>query len=560
MELTEVARILALRPPFASLTPADLGELVREAELEFHPLGAAILTEDGGPVTFLRVIHSGAVDIVHDGRLLDLLGAGETFGHDAMLAGLPPGFEARAAEDTLCYRIPVAVARPLLERAREGELMTSAADPSRRAVANLIRAATVRCRPSDAVGAVARWMTEAAVTAAVVELEHGGLGIVTDSDLRSRVLAAGHDGSLPVSAVMSAPAFTVPPDRLGAEVLFELLERGIHHMPVVTESGRLVGLVEDGDLLAVRQRAWFGARRAIGRAQDAAALARLVAALPALLCELHDPALTAGEISRVHSALVDALIVRALELTAALVPVEGFVWVTVGEHARRELTPAATAVGAGICHEPPPPGFESALAEMLAAAGLSAVPRLRTAAEWVDAAPDDPLARAVLTDRRVLFGTPLDPLPLAQDAVLAPVLAALRASARERRSPTGFAADSVVAAGGELAGRLDVRASALEPIATIAAWAGAAAGASAGTTAERLQTAAAAGVIAAADAGELADAFSVALGLVETHELDLLAAGGAEASPGLDPAQLSPFARDELRHVFRTIAAAQRRL
>jgi CBS domain-containing protein len=65
-----------------------------------------ILSEDGGPVTFLRVIHSGGVDISHDGRLLDLLGVGDTFGHAPMLSGLPPGFEARAAEDTLCYRIP----------------------------------------------------------------------------------------------------------------------------------------------------------------------------------------------------------------------------------------------------------------------------------------------------------------------------------------------------------------------------------------------------------------------------------------------------------------------
>ena len=81
-----------------------------------------ILSEDGGPVTFLRVVHSGAVDIVHDDRLLDLLGPGDTFGHAAMLSGLPPGFEARAAEDTLCYRIPDTVARPLLDSARRREL------------------------------------------------------------------------------------------------------------------------------------------------------------------------------------------------------------------------------------------------------------------------------------------------------------------------------------------------------------------------------------------------------------------------------------------------------
>ena len=88
--------------------------------------GAAILTEDGGPVTFLRVIHSGAVDIIHDDRLLDMLGTGDTFGHAAMLSGLPPGFEARAAEDTLCYRIPVSVARPLLDRVKQRSVEVAA--------------------------------------------------------------------------------------------------------------------------------------------------------------------------------------------------------------------------------------------------------------------------------------------------------------------------------------------------------------------------------------------------------------------------------------------------
>jgi CBS domain-containing protein len=116
--LSEIARFLALRPPFDALAPEELGELVADTQLEFYASGEVILSEDGGPVTFLRVIHSGAVDIVHDGRLLDILGPGDTFGHAAMLSGLPPGFEARAAEDTLCYRIAAAVARPLLERAR----------------------------------------------------------------------------------------------------------------------------------------------------------------------------------------------------------------------------------------------------------------------------------------------------------------------------------------------------------------------------------------------------------------------------------------------------------
>ena len=66
--LSEIARFLALRPPFDALAPEELGELVVETQIEFYAGGEAILTEDGGPVTFLRVIHCGAVDIVHEGR------------------------------------------------------------------------------------------------------------------------------------------------------------------------------------------------------------------------------------------------------------------------------------------------------------------------------------------------------------------------------------------------------------------------------------------------------------------------------------------------------------
>ncbi len=60
-------------------------------------------------------MRSGAVEIVANGRVLDLLGEGEVFGQASMLSGLPTGFEARAvAQDTSCYRIPVKLAEELL--------------------------------------------------------------------------------------------------------------------------------------------------------------------------------------------------------------------------------------------------------------------------------------------------------------------------------------------------------------------------------------------------------------------------------------------------------------
>jgi DNA polymerase-3 subunit epsilon len=94
---SEVARLLGQRAPFHSLAPEALSRLISEAEIEFHCAGTAVSAAE-----LVRVIHSGALD--HDGLRL---GPGEV---------LPAESRATAAEGSLCYRIPIAVAGPLLDR------------------------------------------------------------------------------------------------------------------------------------------------------------------------------------------------------------------------------------------------------------------------------------------------------------------------------------------------------------------------------------------------------------------------------------------------------------
>ena len=94
-------------------------------------------------------------------------------------------------------------------------------------------------------------MAGAPATSIVIELGDS-LGILTDRDLRSRVVAAGVSYDAPVSSVMSAPAYTVEPDRLGGDVLLEMLDRGVRHFPVVTAGREVIGVVEAVDLLAGR--------------------------------------------------------------------------------------------------------------------------------------------------------------------------------------------------------------------------------------------------------------------------------------------------------------------
>lgn len=558
---SEVARFLALRPPFDALGADELGEIVAETELEFHQAGATILREDGGPVTFLRVVHSGSVDLVHEGRLLDLLGPGDALGSGPMLAGLPPGFDARAAEDTLCYRIPVAAARPLLDRARSRELEIGRTEPAHQPVDRLIRAPAVVCQPTDTIRELASRMTEAGADAALVDLGDRGYGIVTDSDIRGKIVAAELPFSSPVTTAMTGPLFTVTPDRMGGEVLFEMLERGIRHAPVVNERGQLLGMVEDGDLFAVPPRSWFGARRAIARATDIDTLSERARRLLRIAADLHASNLRATGVARVLSALTDSITVRALELTAAglALPKDGLVWVALGSQARREMTPGSTPQGAILASEPPPAEWLTAVRSALERCGLVSEVIARSPNDWVAAQPYDELSLAVLVERRALWGTPREPFPVPAGVDRDRVLTALARRALEYSPPTGFDAETVLEADGTSSDRLDIRRAAVIPIVELGRWAGAAAGAVGGSTPERLALAAEAGILSAGDAHSLSEAFDLALELRIRHHMDQLASSD-EPTEWIEPAEIGPLTRDHLRDVFRAVAAVQRRL
>jgi CBS domain-containing protein len=509
------------------------------------------------------VIHSGAVDIVHGGRLLDLLGVGDAFGHAAMLSGLPPGFEARAAEDTLCYRIPVSVARPLLERVKQRSLEVAAGAPAFQPVARLIRAPTVRCEPMEAIRVAARRMTEAGATSAIVDLREGGFGIVTDRDIRTKIVAAGLPLSAPVATVMTFPVYSVPPERTGGEVLFELLERGIRHAPVVAEGGRLVGVIEDTDLFATQSRSWFGLRRSISRAATVQELAAVAQRLSGVLADLHASRMRALEVVRVLSALIDALTTRALELAGpAPAPSEGVVWVALGSQARRELTPASTPRGAVVASRPAPAEWAPAVAVALSACGFPKGEVVaRAPAEWTAFAggSSDELGLAVLVERRALWGTPIDPLPVLEDGVRAAVLKALAARVHAAAPPTGFEGDVVLEADGTRSERLDIRRAAIAPIVELARWGSARAGAVEGSTPERLLVAADCGALSLAEARTLSDAFELGLELRIAHHMERLETGSAP-DDSIPCAAISPLMRDHLRDVFRAVGAVQRRL
>ena len=202
----DIADFLRHHPPFDSLDDAALQEVTKGVEIEFYAAHAAILDRAAAQSEFAYVVRRGSVELLIDGRLLDLLNEGEMFGFASLLDEAPLGFVARAAEDTLVYRFSAGSIRPVLERPAAvrfvahsmnkgvrllaGQRPEAAGSAEGRPVGELTTVTPLVCPPDTTVQSAAEQMAEAGVTCVVVDLEDE-LGIVTDRDLRTRVIAAG---------------------------------------------------------------------------------------------------------------------------------------------------------------------------------------------------------------------------------------------------------------------------------------------------------------------------------------------------------------------------------
>lgn len=195
----------------------------------------------------------------------------------------------------------------------------------------------------------------------VVVLDPAGRpeGIVTDRDLRERVLAAGRSAGEPVAAVMSSPLVSVSPEAFVFEALLEMTRRNIHHLAVV-EGDRLVGVVSSHDLLLVQAAAPLEVSRMIEDCGSLDGLEPLMPRLTDVTRRLFDQGVSGYQIGRIVSEINDMVIRKVLAFTehdlreAGRIPPVGFCWLVLGSEGRREQTLRTDQDNALVWEEPPP--------------------------------------------------------------------------------------------------------------------------------------------------------------------------------------------------------------
>lgn len=606
VEIPEVVDFLAQHAPWAVLPEAQLRALARRMSIRYARRGTALMTV-GAPNDEVFVVRSGAVQVDDDsGRLVERCAEGGSFG-TTTLDGTRSRFAVTALEDTLLLVLPAPAFREVTAAhpAVDGYFSQQRATRLRQAVetvnlaqrdaalqtrvGDLVRRPPVGTTADTTIGDAAAIMAREGVSSLLV-VEAGRLvGIVTDRDLRNRVLAVRRDPTAPVATIMTRDPVVAAPDDHALDVVLRMTSRAIHHVPVV-DGDEPVGMVTSSDVLRLEQADPVSLVGETAKQRDVDGLARVAARLPGVVERLVAADASADGVARIVTAVGDAITRKLLELAEeSLGPAPAaYCWVVLGSQARLEQGLASDQDNALILSDDAGPEAAPWFADLsrFVVDGLTrcGYPRCpgdvmatnpawrqplatwrRLFAQWLHVpVPEAVLRSAIFFDMRAVHGDAAVVRTLqGQVQATAPqstrFLAHLAKHAVGNEPPLGFFRGFVLERRGEHRDTLDLKRGGVGAVVEIARTLALTRGLPQLGTSMRITAAAGAGAIAPESAADLRDAYEYIRHVRLVHQARQVRAGVAPDN-FVPPAELSGFDKRHLRDAFAVVRGVQHTL
>ncbi|MFY0664842.1 MAG: cyclic nucleotide-binding/CBS domain-containing protein [Natronospirillum sp.] len=297
VEQLEIREHLRRFAPFQSMADEVLDRVASAVEVTYFKADTEILAF-GTDIHDLYFIRSGAVEIYRrSGELYNRLSEGDIFGQLGLLMNKRVRFPAKALEDTLLYCIPDTVFTELFESDEQFADFVEVEDRSRlrqavsehkesnelltSPIKQLISRELVTLPSTATVREAAERMTSERVSSLVIVTEHMDqpadatmVGIITDRDLRKRVMAQGLPFETPVADIMSTDLVTVRGDQFVFDAMLTMLRYNVHHLPVM-HNRRPIGVVGVSDIVQYESQNSLFVVRSIFHRQSVAELQEL---------------------------------------------------------------------------------------------------------------------------------------------------------------------------------------------------------------------------------------------------------------------------------------------
>jgi len=600
-EIPEIVQFLRGLQAFDSLQPAQLGAAAQAIEIAYYRQGEDIL-EIGSDNPHLHIIRSGAVELRNeDAEMMTRLAEGDCFGFPSLMNGAPARNHSIAIEDTLIYHLRKEAFSTLRRenssfdtwfiRALSDRLLLQPSGQRFRGVSGetvrtLVGRPPVTIDCDATVRETAAKMVAERVSAMLITDPNGVCGIVTDRDIRARVVAEGHSGGLAVTEIMSPSPITLDGAAHAYEAALVMMQNHIHHLPITTD-GELIGMVSRGDFMRLETEHPLYLVSDIGRQTAAEGIAEACKRLPGLIIGQIESDASGEQLGKFITTITDTVtrqLLRIAEQTLGPPPCD-YAWVALGSQGRFEQSAKSDQDNALLLSnkvsESDDEYFEAMVNivnDGLDACGyvycpgdvMARNPKWRQPLKvwkqyfhkWITVPEQKALMHAnIFFDLRCVSGKTslVDKLKksIREDARSNEIFLALMAkNAMNYQPPLGFFRQFVLEKSGEHKDTLDLKLHGIMPIVEIARIRSLAAGELRVSTRNRLLAAARAGEITEADAANLVDALDFIEKLRVEHQSRQLKAGKAPDNY-LAPDDLSPLARQNLKTAFSQVRVSQ---
>lgn len=343
MIIEDVIRFLQNTSPFQLLDPATLEKVARNVSLDFYPREEVILKQNGPPSNSLRIIKKGTVKVLmgtEEGEeiVLEYKGEGDNFGFLSMIGQDRQRTTVKAVEDTICYIIMKEQVLKLLEISPPfTEYFMSYLSRYVDRTYQGMHTKSLYYGPADRllfttkVGNIAVKMTtvkedtpirEAAQVmvfnkiSSLIVINKNGLpgGIVTDRDLREKVVAKGRNVQEPIKNIVTLALIRADAQESCFEALMKMIQYNIHHLLVI-EEGVVKGIVTNHDLMLLQGTSPVSLTKDILNQSTLEGLRPLMGKIKHVIGLLLKENVKLDQLTRIVSELFDRLIRKVLDFT-----------------------------------------------------------------------------------------------------------------------------------------------------------------------------------------------------------------------------------------------------
>ena len=603
-EIPEIADYLRRLPGFEGLSAQQATTCAKNIEIAYYRAGDDIFTI-GKKNEHLHIVRSGAVELRNeDGEMMTRLAEGDCFGFPSLMNDVPTRNHSVAIEDTLVYHLAGAAFSDVRRenstldtwfiRALSDRLLLQPAPPTFRGVSgasvqSLVSRSPVSIDCSASVRDTAEKMVAERVSAMLITEHDKICGIVTDRDIRSRVVAMALPADSPVTDIMTSSPITLDAESHAFEAALVMMQNHIHHLPI-TSGDELIGMVSRSDFMRLETEHPLYLVADIGKQNTVEGIIESCKRLPGLIIGQIESDANAEQLGKFITTITDTITRQLLRIAEAELgaPPCGYAWVAMGSQGRFEQSAKSDQDNALVLSNDAETGDDEYFAAMakivndgLDACGyvycpgdvMASNPKWRQPLKrwqryfykWITVPEQKALMHAnIFFDLRCVHGDAqlVDGLKasIREDARKNELFLALMAkNAMTFQPPLGFFRQFVLERSGEHKNTLNLKLHGIMPIVEIARIRSLAAGELRINTRNRLLAAAKAGEITETDAANLIDALDFIEQLRVEHQSRQLQSGEPPDNY-LSPDDLSPLVRQNLKSAFAQVRVSQNAL